>query len=185
MISIKNTSQRYGWVTQLFHWSFVVLFFTNYYLVYRREYFTEENPLHLEYILLHKALGIVALFLGVLYVIWRLFNVKPSLPGSTPAYERWLSIGTHHFLILAIIFMPISGYLMSYFGARPTPVFGLFNMPVLEVANQPWRQFFYLFHEWLSFAIIGFVIIHVAGALKHQFYYKDNILRRMLPVKLK
>jgi cytochrome b561 len=185
MLPIKNTPERYGIITQLFHWVIAGIIIFNYYLVYRRDYIPETNPDNLAYILLHKALGVVVIILGVLFIIWRLTNTKPLLPTSTPNYERILAKSTHHLLLVLILLMPITGVLMSVFGGRPIGVFGLFTIPALTVANKEWQTIFYTLHEWLSFIIMGMVSIHVIGALKHQFFYKDNVLRRMLPVKLK
>jgi len=185
MLPLKNTTQRFGVITQLFHWIIAGIIIVNYYLVYRRDYIPETNPDNLAYILLHKALGVTVIILGVLFVIWRLTNTKPLLPSSTPHYEKILAKATHHTLLVLILLMPLTGLLLSVFGGRPTSVFGLFTIPALAEANKEWQTIFYTLHEWISYIIIGLVSLHVLGALKHQFFYKDNVLRRILPVKLK
>jgi cytochrome b561 len=35
-------------------------------------------------------------------------------------------------------------------------------------------------HRWLSWALLALALIHVAGALWHHFYRRDDVLRRML-----
>lgn len=185
MLPIKNTTERYGIISQLFHWVIAGIIISNYYLVYRRDYIPETNPDNLAYILLHKALGVTVLILGALFLFWRITNVKPLLPLSTPNYERVLAKSMHHLLLLLIILMPVSGVLMSVFASRPISVFGWFTIPALAQANETWQGIFYTSHVWLSYIIIAVVSLHVLGALKHQFIYKDNILRRILPVKLK
>ena len=44
----------------------------------------------------------------------------------------------------------------------------------LAEAIKPW-------HAYLAFAMAGLVVLHVAGALKHQFIDRDGLLSRMRP----
>ena len=37
----------------------------------------------------------------------------------------------------------------------------------------------------LAWTLFALVLLHIAAALKHHFIDKDNVLRRMLPLKLK
>jgi cytochrome b561 len=185
MLPIKNTSQRYGIISQLFHWSIAILFITNFYLVYRRDYIPETDPSNIEYILLHKALGVTVLFLGILFLLWRFYTVKPALPTEMTRIERILAPSVHHLLWIVILLMPITGILMSVFGGRPTGVFGLFTIPGLSVPSQTWGGFFHSFHQILSYIIMGIVALHVLAALRHHFWLRDNVLRGMLPIKLK
>lgn len=185
MLPIKNTTRRYGIISQLFHWGIAILFFANFYLVYRRDYIPETNPDHLAYILLHKSFGVLLIILGVLFLAWRLYNSKPALPHETKRWEMRLAKSVHHFLWILIILMPISGILMSAFAGRPASFFGLFTIPEWVTPNESWAGFFYQTHGLLSYAIIGVVALHIIGALRHHFWLKDNVLRSMLPLKLK
>jgi cytochrome b561 len=40
-------------------------------------------------------------------------------------------------------------------------------------------------HEVLATALFVLAIVHIVAALKHHFLDRDNVLRRMLPVRLK
>jgi len=44
----------------------------------------------------------------------------------------------------------------------------------LSEVIKPW-------HGYLAYAMAALVVLHVAGALKHQFVDRDNLLSRMLP----
>lgn len=185
MLPLKNTTQRYGVITQLFHWSIAILFIVNFYLVYRRDYIPESDPANLNYILLHKAIGVLVLGLGILFLCWKVVNIKPHLPPEMTKIEKTLAPSVHHLLWLLILLMPITGLLMSIFGGRPTHFFGLFTIPGLSEPNPEWGSFFHSTHQLLSYLIIGLVSLHVAAALRHHFWLRDNVLRGMLPLRLK
>ncbi len=47
------------------------------------------------------------------------------------------------------------------------------------LSTEAWAEL----HEYLAFAIIGLLALHVAGALKHRYVDHDGVLSRMLPGK--
>ena len=59
--------------------------------------------------------------------------------------------------------------------------FGLFSIPALWGPDKELKHLAEDVHEWLSWAIVTLVVLHVAGALKHHFVDRDDVLRRMLP----
>jgi len=36
-------------------------------------------------------------------------------------------------------------------------------------------------HETIAWVLIVLIVLHIAGAIKHHFIDKDNVLKRMLP----
>tara|TARA_R110000868_G_scaffold353876_2_gene615082 strand:- start:34074 stop:34619 length:546 start_codon:yes stop_codon:yes gene_type:complete len=178
MNKLKNTNTNYGLVTKLLHIIFVLLFITQYYLVYRRAYFPENSASSIQYILLHKSIGFSALFLGLFAIIWAIINKHPKLPNNIPCWEKFLA-GLSKFLLYCTIFlMPLSGSLMSFFGGNGLSWFGI---PVynLFTTNKIFASSLYYFHVYFSYFIIALVIIHCIAALKHKFVYKNNVLQRM------
>jgi cytochrome b561 len=71
--------------------------------------------------------------------------------------------------------------------ARNFPVswFGVFTFPDLIKPDRARYEFFHDAHVLLAYAIFGIALLHALAALKHHFIDRDNVLRRMLPVKLK
>jgi cytochrome b561 len=79
-----------------------------------------------------------------------------------------------YFLILA---MPISGWIfVSPFG--PISFLGLFDIPALPTTEAV-ADFSHSVHEWLGTAFIVLILLHIAGALKHQFGDRVPFLARM------
>jgi cytochrome b561 len=59
--------------------------------------------------------------------------------------------------------------------------FGLFDLPMLSVANSPVARAIGRWHETLEWALLVLVGLHVAAALLHRFIYRDRVMARMLP----
>ena len=43
------------------------------------------------------------------------------------------------------------------------------------------RSLFFGIHEAAAYVLIALIVLHVAGAIKHQLIDRDNLLARMLP----
>ena len=83
-----------------------------------------------------------------------------------------------------MILLPLSGWVMvsaSPIGL-PTMWFGLFEWPHLPVASSAQTAGGASeAHEILAYIGLLLFGLHVAGALKHHFFDRDDVLVRMLP----
>ncbi len=156
------------------------MFLAQYFLVYRREYFPQDSPEKLQYILLHKSLGVCLLLLALLMIVWRQVGKRPLMPNSISPVEITLAKVTHFFLYAAMLLQPITGILMSTFGGRSISMFGWFDLPRFFSKNEMWGGFFYNTHQISAYIIIGIVGLHSFAALYHHFIKKDNVLQRMI-----
>jgi len=185
-----NTLLRYGSVAILLHWLIAALVIANLCL---GEYFGDlpkSDPQLFALVQIHKSIGLTVLVLSIFRLGWRLLNPVPPLPSAMPKSLRALALTTHVLLYFLIIGIPLSGWAMvsaSPIGL-PTLYFGLFQWPHLPIlAHLPRAQKSPLSHELmavhatLATSAIVLVIVHVAGALYHQFIRRDEILKRMLP----
>ena len=99
--------------------------------------------------------------------------------STTPA-ERLLAQSIQALLLILPILMVISGYLVSTADGRPLEVFGWFEVPApgLEIENLEDKAG--EIHAWLGYLLLGLILLHVTGALKHHFIDRDATLVRML-----
>ena len=70
---------------------------------------------------LHKSVGLVILALMVLRLGWQMRHRAPTL-GGLPAWQQVLARCTHVTLYVALIAMPVAGYLGSVFSGYPVEV---------------------------------------------------------------
>jgi len=177
-MQLTNNEERFGLFTKLLHWSIFLLFVVQYYLVYRREYFSKEMPEKLQYILLHKSLGVVVLCLAFLMIFWSHLGKRP-LPPKASKFKILISKVVHIFLYLSMLVMPLSGIFMSVLSGRAVSVFDWFKIPLFLAENKALAEKIYYVHLYASYVVICLVSLHVLGALYNHFIAKNDVLIRM------
>jgi cytochrome b561 len=176
---IRNTPHRWGVIAQLLHWTIVVLIILQVTLAALAE---DLPPLKkLGMLARHKSVGITILALAILRLAWRQLNPTPALPQTLRPYERTLARWTHALLYLLLFAQPLSGWMMSSARGFPVSWFGFFQLPDLVPKSRPLYEALLTTHATLALVLGAVVTLHVAGAVKHHFMLKDDVLRRMLP----
>jgi cytochrome b561 len=182
-IAFRNSEAQYGWLGQCFHWLVAALVFTQYVLGNAAGAAGEvDQPLtQLALLARHKSVGITVLFLATLRLSWRFISPPPTLPGVMPRWQIVVSKLTHALIYVLIFALPISGWLMSSASSYSVSVFGWFELPDFVAPSEPLKQRLQDLHHLLASILFVTVLIHLAAALKHQFFDKDDVLRRMMP----
>lgn len=127
----------------------------------------------------HKSLGVIFFILTIFRLSWRLLNVRPAWDVEVNTAERIVARIVQWLFYGLMVFIPVSGYLMSTAKGLPVNVFGWFEVPVsLRVDNSTdvWSEI----HEVMAWLIISLAVIHAAAAFKHHFINKDKTLLKML-----
>lgn len=122
--------------------------------------------------------------LSVARLLLRLSAGAPSLPGHMTGVERLLAKLTHWAFYLILILLPLSGWVMSSANPKGRPIswFWLFDWPLLPVErSKELAERASEMHGILAFTTIALILLHVAAALKHQYFDRDDVLARMLP----
>lgn len=183
-MQLKNDESRYGVVAQLFHWVLVILIIVQFILANR----AHDLPLGVAKIAVlaqHKSFGITILAVALLRLIWRWLNVVPAEPDDVPKWQRIAARISHVALYILLLVTPVIGWLMSSARNFPVSWFGLVTLPDFIAPNKRSYELLHETHELLAQTLFWLAVLHIAAALKHHFIDKDNVLRRMLPVKLK
>ena len=143
------------------------------------------SPLRLKLYNWHKWAGVTFLTLSCLRLLWRLSHPTPALPAAIeahmPAWQAMAHSATHYGLYALFFIVPLVGWAYSSAAGFPVVVFGVLPLPDFVPADKALAELIKPWHEISAFALMGLVILHVAGALKHQFIDKDGLLSRMLP----
>ncbi|MCH8684793.1 cytochrome b [Pedomonas mirosovicensis] len=182
---------RYSTVAVILHWlialSVIALLIAGFWMggAIRKP---ETQAVAFEVFQLHKSLGLTVLALTLARLAWRLGHRPPALPDTMPRWQKTAAHATAWAFYAILLVMPLSGWAIvstSPFGL-PTMWFGLFEWPhiapLAEAANaQQLNATFEEVHELLAWGTLGLLFLHVAGALKHHFIDRDNVLVRMAP----
>lgn len=178
MAEWKNSSNKYGAISKCFHWLMAFLVCTMFALGWGRE--IAPGPYRSGMIQTHIWLGISILALFWMRLTWRTFSPPPLITGLTKIMHA-MAQTVHWVLYLALLLMPLSGWLMvSAMGRNPT-FFGLFNLPPLIEKDPSSVPFLKDLHSVCAWAFLGLIAAHVLAALYHHFVIKDDTLKRMLP----
>lgn len=139
---------------------------------------------------LHKSVGLTVLVLSLLRLAWRLTHRPPPLPAEMPRWEKLGAQSAHWVLYALMIGIPLTGWVIV--SASPT------NIPTLVFKTLPWPHIGFVHdmamparrllekqlgevHMLLAYGMAALIIGHVAAALKHQFWNRDEVLGHMLP----
>ena len=139
---------------------------------------------------LHRSLGMTILLLSLLRLGWRLTHKPPPLPPAMPGWEKLAARVSHAGFYVLLLVIPLVGWLIvsssPFADSVQTYLFGVVHWPHLPffdgVADRKALSHnFAEVHEYLGFAMIGLIGLHVLAALKHHFVDDDSVLGHMIP----
>lgn len=149
----------------------------------------------IEWFQVHKSIGLTVLGLTLLRILWRLAHKPPPFPPQMRGYERFLARATHLLFYVALLAIPLSGWLYASTQWRgdaplsvPTLYFGLFEVPHIgglatapDAVRERWSGMALGAHAWLAWGTLALTGLHLGAAVKHQVVDRDDLIRRMLP----
>jgi cytochrome b561 len=178
-MTFRNTNRSWGSLTKALHWVIVILIINQWWIAERAE--DLKGLAKLQTLGLHKSFGMTIFMLAIIRLVWRWMNPVPDLRAETRAWERVLARVSHVLLYALIFAMPLTGWMMSSARNFPVSWFKLFQFPDLVA---PAEQTFHLMHDLhhlLFDVLLAVALLHAAGALKHHFIDRNDVLKRMLP----
>lgn len=179
-MTLRNDRARWGGVSQTFHWLIVAMILAQAVLALLFKQM-QRGPETAVLIGVHKSLGITILVLAALRLSWRWANPVPDLPGTLQPHERVLARLSHGALYALLFAMPLTGWLGSSALGFPVRWFNLFAIPDPLAKDRALGHALYTTHSILGLALGLVLLLHIAGAVRHHWMLKDDVLRRMLP----
>ena len=172
---------RYSTVSLILHWLIAALVVTQIGLIWAHE--ATDGPISREFVNLHKSVGLSILVLTLARLGWRIANPAIPLPLEMPRWQKLLARTNHVLFYVLLLAMPLVGWAASSAAGRDIVWFGLFNWPLLPIGGgREMAGNLMDVHETAAKLLIFLVVLHVIGALKHQFVDRDNVLHRMIPL---
>lgn len=177
--------ERYSAVAVVLHWLVAIAIIYNLWVG-----LGSHSPWPRPTIDLHKSIGIVVIGLVVLRVLWKLGHPGPAPLASLKPWERKLSVGAHHLLYLLMVVVPLAGWLHDSAwkdaAGHPLVLFGTipwFRLPLFgwlsDAGKDQWHDALGALHGLSAKLLIGILLLHIAGALKHQFIDGQAQFKRM------
>lgn len=183
---MSNSQTHYGGVTKTFHWLTALLILT----LIPLGWFANQLPYETDAELtrkawlfsLHKTLGVMAFFVAVLRILWALGQRKPAPLHGDRKLESFAAELVHWLLYGALVIVPLSGWISHAAAAGFAPIWWPFGQGLPLIPKSTGVEHFASAVHWVSTKLLILsILLHVAGALKHQIIDRDATLRRMLP----
>lgn len=185
---LHSDGERYGRVSQMFHWIVVVLIFAAIALGLTLANWERNTPSHDLAIFFHKSIGVTVLLLALARVIWLRRSPAPPPAERLAVWERRMSWFVHKLLYVLMFAMPLSGMMLSQAVGKPVTLWGIGPLPQIvpfdpsiPPPQSPWVMAAGAMHR-LAFKLTLFaaIALHILGVAKHAFVDRDAaMLRRM------
>ncbi|MFZ2752227.1 MAG: cytochrome b [Lysobacteraceae bacterium] len=179
-MTLKNTIDRWGGISQLLHWAVAVLILVMAYIGLTMGDLP-NGPDKIKTYALHKSIGITILALVALRVLWRVYAGTPRpIPGSPRRQERIAAL-THAAIYALLFAIPISGWVLNSAAGFPLQWFGLINLPHIVGESHELHELAEEAHEIMFWVLALLVVAHAGAAFYHHLFQRDATLARMLP----
>jgi cytochrome b561 len=180
---VRDTKDQYGLVSVLLHWS-VALGVITLLTTGTIAFVIGRSPLRTDLLNFHLSVATLTAPLIVLRLIWRSRNGKPKLPPQGPVLERTAS-AVWRLLLMGMLFQLFTGPYLAWMHKHPIGLIGFWEIPypLPETSAADMAQTYaiaHAFHMTVGFAVLGLVLLHAAGALKHAIVDRDGVLLRMI-----
>jgi cytochrome b561 len=177
---VSHRPDSYGPLAKTAHWLVAALVAVMFVLAWTF-LLTPKGARHDQLVALHQSVGAIVLVVMLGRIVGRIRVRFPALPPSVTPAERYLARLVQISLYAALVIVPVSGWIFTNANGDEASFFGLFNLPHLSDKDFAVRDFVWMFHKNGQYAILALLALHAAGALRHHFIKKDDVLRRMLP----
>src|SRR5258706_87569 len=134
-----------------------------------------SDPMKIDALRQHMTAGVLILALMLVRLLVRTRTTRPAPASSGNALLNKLAWASHRLFYPLVFAMAGSGIIMAFEDNLPAIVFGGHgSLPADFWAFTP-----RVFHYVLSRMLMALIALHVAGALYHSFFLKDQLLTRM------
>lgn len=179
-----DSPTTYGTVTKVFHWLTALLILTIIPLgliASDLPYETNEQLARKAQLFsLHKTLGVAVFCVALLRILWALGQAKPGALHPERRVETLLAETVHWLLYASLVITPLTGWIDHAATTGFAPIWWPFGQSLPFVPkDEGVAHVFGSLHWVFGKVMIGALILHIAGALKHQFVDRDATLRRM------
>jgi cytochrome b561 len=168
---------RYSKRMVIVHWLTLALLIAAWYLGDSLSDATDGGKATLAGYIVHISVGGTVLLLTLSQLYFRRKDGKPPLLADTPMYQA-VAKNIHYLLYTVLILLPVSGVTIIFTSKVGAALLaGEANMLPKEHGYK--GVFAHVVHEQLVNVVIVLVVLHVLGAIKHQFIMKDGLMSRM------
>lgn len=173
------TPSHYDSRTIVLHWLTAALVISLWSLGQTIDWFPKGDP-RIYARSTHISLGAMLAIVLVIRISWRV-SKGTHLPPAGLGWLDKLSTLTHWLLYTLLVLTVSLGIANAWI--RGDAIFHFFKIPVFPGATDGMRETVEDWHGYAANTLLVLAFFHAAAALMHHFYWKDGVLRRMLPAR--
>ena len=172
---------RYSNLNQALHWLTAICMLAILPLAWVMTNATSDTAGRSDMFNWHKTLGGLVLLITAFRIVWRFIDKPPAYPPVVARWDQQLAHITYGVFFAVLLWMPITGEIMTLYGAHPTVLFDIIPTPQILTPNKQLEENFGFLHALGQWAIYALILLHLAGVAFHLIWGKDGVLGRMLP----
>ena len=172
-------ASRYDAALRILHWAIAAIIVAAIALGVAAFFLRPGSPPRVEILTIHKSLGMTALALVAVRVVWRLSVDAPAYSAGLGPLSRFGAHLVHVGLYALMIAMPVSGYLDSVAGGHDAPWFGVFTFPAAIGRSAALAHRAGFAHFYLAWTIGAALALHLAAVAWHAWVKRDEVFARM------
>lgn len=175
----RDNNNQYGRVSRTLHWLTAALVILQFSIVLAwRGTGKNTFTLFLDSIGPHGSLGLLILIVTLIRLGWTWVNRKQRPPQAQGIGGKLARL-VHMTFYIILLLLPAVALLRQYGEGYAIRLYGITILPEAE-RNIAWMiEPADLLHSPLSWLLAGLIIGHIAMALIHRFWFKDESLARM------
>ncbi len=179
-MAATNSHSAYGTVSKVFHWLTALLIITVIPLGVIADRLALDATLKVPLFSAHKTLGVLIFSVALARILWALTQKKPGDLHPERQLETLIAHLVHWMLYIALVVVPLSGWLHHAATTGFAPIWLPIgqDLPFIPKDESLAEVFGGLHWVWSKILVLS-ILLHVAGALKHQIIDKDVTLKRM------
>jgi cytochrome b561 len=177
-MTLRNTPDSFGLVSRILHWTMALMILILLPLGLRLAGM-QPSLSTLWLYGLHKTLGLTALALVLVRIIWHRISPPPAPIGPPRAWETRAAKAGHVALYVLMLAMPLSGWIASSATGIDVMFAERWVVPPIAPVSETIDQVGFAIHGILGKLLLALVVLHMAAAVKREME-GDGTLRRMI-----
>lgn len=178
---LRNTTRSYGSVARILHWLTALLILTEIPLGLLANRWITDIDRKVQLFSLHKTLGVAIFAVALLRILWALGQPRPASLHPERRVETLLAETVHWVLYVALVMVPLTGWVQH----AATEGFSQILWPLSQglpfiPKSESLATIMGLAHQTFAWMLVGSLILHIAGAVKHAVIDRDETLSRMV-----
>ena len=179
-----NTTATYGWVERAFHWAIALLILTAIVLgtlAHDAPFDTDAALARKAFLFsFHKTVGVAIFFVALARILWAVTQPRPAPLHPDRRAETFLAGAVHWVLYGSLLLVPALGWAHHATAEGFAPIWWPFGQSLPFLPKDPaLSETLATLHVLFENVMVGALVLHVAGAVKHAVIDRDATLARM------